>query len=256
MNLISLTPFLLLFTVLWQEHPNNHSYRSSNCDRIDSIVFNGDREQIQRFNYNASGQLLSILSSPDTIQFYYLDKALMRNNGGKQNNWDASHYYALDNNGRISQGMVKDKAGDLQVESGFEYDDEGRLGYAFYAIFANQTYQQFSYRYPSKGKRQVFVSDQANQVASIYNIVLDTMAENCFNLDLNSIGHDLFPDEVLGSREKFPVRSITQLSASGDTLAHLSFSKLVKIKEGIWQQNQTDVLNGFTTSIEYFTSTR
>ncbi|HRG21490.1 MAG TPA: hypothetical protein PLQ57_10685 [Saprospiraceae bacterium] len=256
MKLISLAPLFMMLAVLWQEYPDTIFLRSSHCHRIDSIVYNEDREQVQHFNYNSYGQLASIVSGADTTLFIYLDKALMRINVGKQNDWDASQYYALDKNGRISQGMVKDKSGDLQIESGFEYDDLGRLGYAFYATYANQTYQQFAYRYPSKEKTQVTVSDQGNQVAAVYNIVLDTLAENCLNLDLNGIGHDLFPDDIMGIRETFPVHSITQLSASGDTLAHLTFSKLVKIKEGVWHQNQTDVLNGFTTSINYFTTGR
>jgi len=252
MKLVSLAPLLMILAVFWQENPHNYFYNSNHCDRIDSIVYNEDREQVQRFNYDSSGQLASIVTGTDTTFFIYLDKALMRINGGKQNDWDASQYYILDKNGRISQGMVKDKSGNLQVESGFEYDDHGRLGYAFYATYANQSYQQFTYRYPSKDKRQVIVSDQGNHVAFVYTIVLDTLAENCFNLDLNGIGHDLFPDESMGICDTFPVHTITQLSASGDTLAHLSFSKLVKIREGIWRQNQTDVLNGFTNSINYF----
>lgn len=253
MKLISLTPLIMILTLLWQKSSNKYVNNRSNCVRIDSIIYNGDKEQIQRFSYNSSEQLISIIMGTDTTRFVYLDKALIRINRGRQHDWDASQYFALDAKGRISRGMTKDKAGDMQVESGFEYDDEGRLAYVFYANYANQTMQQFNYRYPSRDRCQIFLSDDVNQISSVYNIVFDTLSENCLNLNINNIGYDFFPEEYLGLREKFPVHSITQISPSGDTLAHLTYSELSKINEGLWRQNQTDVLNDFVTAIDYFT---
>lgn len=256
MKLISLAPLFMMLAVLWQEYPDTIFLRSSHCHRIDSIVYNEDRDQVQHFNYNSNGQLASIVSGADTTLFIYLDKALIRINRGRQHDWDASQYFALDTKGRISQGMTKDKVGDMKVESGFEYDDEGRLAYVFYADYANQTMQQFNYRYPSRDRCQIFLSDDGNKITSVYNIEFDTLSENCIHLNINNIGYDFFPEEYLGLREKFPVHSITQISPSGDTLAHLTYSELSKINEGHWRQNQTDVLNKFVTPIDYFTSFR
>lgn len=254
MNLISLASFVLAAGFLLM-HPSKS--KVDPCVRvvqIDSIVYNNDKETMQHFKYNATGNLTSVITGNDTVAFYYLDEAIMRVQKAGQNDWDAPRFYALDKMGRLSQGMSKDGQGNMQVESGFEYDETGRLGYLIYANYNSASIQQYSYRYPEKSIQEILVSDQNEGLLYKYQVLLDTATTVCFNIDLNGIGYELFPEGLLGSENRFPVRSITQLSASGDTLAHLVYSTLIQTIPGRWEHSQTDVLNGFATSIVYYTS--
>lgn len=221
--------------------------------QISRVTYDADPEAIKTFEYSTNGDLLKqSLSNGDTVLFNYTENTITKVFKDNDNVWISKIEYNLNEKGRIINSKTIDDNNRVVSKSAFEYNNEDYLIKTFQTIVETGKIFTNELNYENGNLKEIVIVNPEEKILSTYHFNYYDDKANVFNLFLDGIYDDIFPNERLGRKNKNIVKQMANISLEGDTLSLLQYQYEDTNNENSLSYKLKDVLNENETIVTYY----
>ena len=257
-NIILFALLLFLFFTCKDVNTNKNSEQMKNQNttkekQIIRITYDSDPNAVKTFEYNTNGDLIKQnLSNGDTINYEYTKSNIIKDFKDNANVWIAKIEYDINEKGKIVSSKTTDENNKVVSKSKFEYNAEDYLIKTFQTVVETGKVFTNELNYTNGNLKEIVVNNPEGKILSTYHFNYYDDKPNVFNLFLDGIFDDIFPNERLGKKNKNLVKTMTNISVEGDTLSMLNYEYLEINDENQVSFKMIDVSNNNETFITYY----
>lgn len=231
--------------------PKPESITNSPKLLVATVSYGTDPESKRWFEYDDKGDIVQQGISDDTVVFDYSKNKIIKRHLNKKTSWDAKTEYVTNEDGCIMSSSIYDENSDEISSFKYLYDGQGYLIRTLQNVLSTDAEYTNEFVYESGNLKEVLMYDSKGAYSSKYAFNYNSDQPNLFNLNLQQISDDIFPNERMGKMNKDKVSQIAQISQEGDTLSLLKYTYNVIEGDSIIRGFQHDVLNEFRTELKY-----
>lgn len=221
--------------------------------QIIRVDYGADPEAIKTFEYNTDGDLLKqSLSNGDTVIYNYTENTITKVFKDNANVWISKIEYILNEKGKIINSKTIDDNNKVVSKSTFEYNNGDYLIKTYQTVVETGEIFTNELIYENGNLKEIVIVNPKKKILSTYHFNYHDDKANVFNLFLDGIYDDIFPNERLGKKNKNRVKEMANISLEGDTLSLLHYQYEDTKNENFLSYKLRDVLNDNETIVTYY----
>jgi hypothetical protein len=218
--------------------------------QISHITYGTDPDAEKWYEYNENGDLSRQSAFIDTIIFTYEGNQIIKRYLDKNSNWQAKIVYHTDTSGKVISSNIYDEDDNEISRYKFEYNAEGYLAKTIQDVLTSGATYVNEFIYENGNLKEVLAYNNQGQYSSKYAFEYYSDLAYVFNINVNQIMDDNFPNERLGKMNKNMIMQMANVSKEGDTLSLVKY-RYDPVTNGKLKEFQSDVLNEFDTELIY-----
>jgi len=218
---------------------------------IDSIYYDTDISNSKHFTYDDHGDIITQSQSSNKITFQYnKDNIVKQYQNG--NGWLYKIIYQTNTSGKIISSQLLDSSIREISKYHFNYNQDGYLSNVEHLAIGTGKKTIMEYFYLKGNLVKINYQNSDHILSSSYHFTYYFDLYNKYNILYDQLLDDVFSNERLGRNNVNMIKSLTQISPSGDTLSKLEYSYPKVQDKNQLIQIETDVLNQNTNTIIYY----